>query len=163
MKNLLIPDIHYESVFLIDSDKLKQKGIEGIIIDIDNTLVAWETKEANEKVLSFIKILLEEGFKICMISNNTRKRVEKFNEVLELPAIHKAGKPRNAPYRKAMELLQTHHNNTAVIGDQLFTDILGGNRLGLFTILVTPISPKEFIWTRLMRKLERIVMRKIKK
>lgn len=147
--------MNYESVFMIDADDLKQRKIEGIIIDIDNTLVAWETKEADEKVIDFIRYLLGKGFKICMISNNTRKRVEKFNETLGLPAIHKAGKPKTAPYLKAMELLDTHRYNTAVIGDQLFTDIFGGNRLGLFTILVTPISPKEFIWTRFVRKIER--------
>lgn len=162
MRKILIPDMHYESVFFIDTDSLKQKGIEGIIIDIDNTLVAWETKEADEKVLNFVRSLLEKGFKICMISNNTRKRVEKFNETLELPAIHKAGKPKTAPYFKAMKLLGTNRDNTAVIGDQLFTDVFGGNRLGLFTILVTPISPKEFIWTRLVRKIERIMLKKCK-
>ncbi|MEA4961679.1 YqeG family HAD IIIA-type phosphatase [Lutispora sp.] len=163
MKKLLIPDMHYESVFSIDIEILKQNGIEGIIIDIDNTLVAWDTKEADEKALNFIKSLQGENFKICMISNNTKKRVEKFNEILALPAIHKAGKPKISPFLKAMKLLQTNQKNTAVIGDQMFTDILGGNRIGLFTILVTPISPKEFIWTRFMRKIERFVLKKIVK
>lgn len=157
VKNL-IPDMHCDSVFLVDIDSLKDKGIEGIIIDIDNTLVAWETKEADEKVIKFISTLLKNGFRICIISNNTRRRVEKFNEELRLPAIHKAGKPKTAPYLKAMKLLNTHYDNTAVIGDQLFTDVLGGNRLGLFTILVTPISPNEFIWTRIVRKVEKIVL-----
>ena len=60
-----------------------------------------------------------------------------------------------------MKLLNTNTHNTAVIGDQLFTDVLGGNRLGLFTILVTPVSEKEFIWTRIVRKLERIVLKKV--
>jgi HAD superfamily phosphatase (TIGR01668 family) len=161
MKKILVPDMHYESIFMIDADSLRQKGIEGIIIDIDNTLVAWDTKEADEKVMSFIKKLGDMGFKICMISNNTRKRVEKFNELLGLPAIHKAGKPKTTPYLKAMKLLNTHRHNTAVIGDQLFTDVLGGNRLGLLTILVTPISPKEFIWTKLVRKIERIMLKKL--
>ncbi|NLM43583.1 MAG: YqeG family HAD IIIA-type phosphatase [Clostridiales bacterium] len=163
MKKLLIPDSYYESVFFIDRNKLKEIGIKGIIIDIDNTLIPWEEKEADTKVFSFINGLIEDGFKICIISNNTKKRVDKFNEVFGLPAIHKAGKPKKSPYIKAMELIKTNRRNTAVIGDQIFTDILGGNRLGLFTILVKPISTKEFIWTRIVRKLERILLKKILK
>ena len=161
MKKLLMPDLYYESVFFIDNKELKRRGIEGIIIDIDNTLVPWDVKEADTKVISFINDLLQQGFKVCIISNNTKKRVNKFNEVLDLPSIHRAGKPKLTPYLKAMKLLNTNTHNTAVIGDQLFTDVLGGNRLGLFTILVTPVSEKEFIWTRIVRKLERIVLKKV--
>ncbi|SHI92157.1 YqeG family HAD IIIA-type phosphatase [Lutispora thermophila] len=161
MKKLLKPNLYYESIFYIDNNKLKEKGIEGIIIDLDNTLAAWDVKEADAKVINFINDLKQKGFKICIISNNTKARVDKFNEILGLPAIHKAGKPKLSPYIKAMKLLKTHRQNTAVIGDQLFTDVLGGNRLGLFTILVTPISEKEFIWTRMVRKLERIVLKKV--
>lgn len=161
MEKLLKPDLYYESIFFIDNNKLKEKGIEGIIIDLDNTLVAWDVKEADTKVINFINGLKHEGFKICIISNNTKKRVDKFNEILKLPAVHKAGKPKISPYLKAMKLLNTNQHNTAVIGDQLFTDVLGGNRLGLFTILVTPISQREFIWTRMVRRLERIVLKKV--
>lgn len=163
MKKLLIPDSYYESVFFVDRNKLKEMGIEGIIIDIDNTLIPWEEKEADNKVFNFINNLIEDGFKICIISNNTKKRVDKFNEIFNLPAIHKAGKPKKSPYIKAMELLNTNSRNTAVIGDQIFTDVLGGNRLGLYTILVKPISTKEFIWTRFVRKLEKILIKKILK
>lgn len=161
MKKLLMPDLYYESVFFIDNKELKRRGIEGIIIDIDNTLVPWDVKEANAKVINFIDDILQQGFKVCIISNNTKKRVDKFNEMLRLPSIHRAGKPKLTPYLKAMKLLNTNKQNTAVIGDQLFTDVLGGNRLGLFTILVAPMSSKEFIWTRFVRKLERIVLNNI--
>lgn len=163
MKKLFIPDLHLKSVYLISTQVLKENNIHGIIIDIDNTLVAWEVAHADNRTIEFIEQLLNQGFRICILSNNTKKRVEKFNKKLNLPAIYKAGKPKKSSYRKAMKLLETEARNTAVIGDQVFTDILGGNRLGLFTILITPISTKEFIGTRLVRKLERLVIKQLKK
>lgn len=162
MKKLFIPRMHLESVFLLNSQVLKNNNIRGIIIDIDNTLVAWEAKEADNKTTELIEKLSNEGFRICILSNNTKKRVEEFNKKLKLPAIYKAGKPKRSSYQNAMKLLGTEVANTAVIGDQIFTDILGGNRLGLFTILVTPISTKEFIGTRLVRRLERLVLKQFK-
>jgi HAD superfamily phosphatase (TIGR01668 family) len=72
-------------------------------------------------------------------------------------------KPRRRAFRRALHIMELTSQETAVIGDQIFTDVLGGNRLGLYTILVTPISEKEFIWTRLMRKLERFVLNYLKK
>ena len=162
MKKLLSPRMHLESVFLINSKALKENKISGIIIDIDNTLVAWEAKDADNRTTELIEGLLSEGFRICILSNNTKKRVAEFNKKLKLPAIHKAGKPKKSSYEKAMKILGTKPANTAVIGDQIFTDILGGNRLGLFTILVTPISTKEFIGTRFVRKIERLVLKQFK-
>lgn len=162
MKKLLKPKIHLESVFMINSQILKNNYIKGIIIDIDNTLVAWEAKNVDKKACEFVERLLQEGFKICILSNSTKKRVEEFNKDLNLPAIYNAGKPKKSAFIKAMKMLQTDALNTAVIGDQIFTDILGGNKLGLFTILVNPISTKEFIGTRLVRVFERFVLKKYK-
>lgn len=160
MKTRLKPDLYISTVHDLDTGILKNKGISGIIIDIDNTLVSWDTKEPDEKAINLICRLTSEGFKVCILSNNTRKRVEDFNKCLNLPAIHKAVKPRKGAFVKAMRLLGTGIHCTAVIGDQLFTDVYGGNRLGLFTVLVSPISEKEFIWTRLVRKIEKSVLKK---
>ncbi|MDD3705135.1 MAG: HAD hydrolase-like protein [Clostridiaceae bacterium] len=79
---------------------------------------------------------------------------------MKLPAVYKAIKPSKTAFRRAMKLMNSVPANTAVIGDQIFTDVLGGNRLGLYTILVAPISDKEFIWTRIIRKLERHILKK---
>jgi len=81
-------------------------------------------------------------------------------ERADVPFIARARKPRRRSFRRAMELMGTKPETTAVIGDQLFTDMLGGNRLGLFTILVTPISKEEFIGTRFMRFLEKLILKK---
>jgi len=162
MKRLLKPNIYLESVFMIDREILKENSIKGIIIDIDNTLVPWGAKNINDKSGKLIEQLRKDGFRICILSNNTKKRVDEFNKDLNLPAVYNAGKPRKSAYKKALELLQTEISNTAVIGDQIFTDVLGGNRVGLFTILVNPISTKEFFGTRLVRILERFVLKRIR-
>jgi len=162
MKNRLKPDFYLNTVYELDTAMLRTKGIRAIIVDIDNTLVAWGTKVPDEKVNALVCKLAEEGFKICILSNNTRKRVEEFNKGLSLPAIYKALKPSKAAFRRAMKLMGSDADTTAVIGDQLFTDILGGNRLELLTILVSPISEKEFLWTRLVRMLERSVLKRNK-
>lgn len=163
MKSRLKPDIYLNTIYELKTDILKARGIKAIIVDIDNTLVAWNAKEPDEKVNELICKLTGEGFKICILSNNTRKRVEEFNKCLKLPAIHRAVKPSKTAFRKAMKLMDSEASNTAVIGDQLFTDVMGGNRLGLFTVLVSPISSKEFIWTRFVRMLERHVLSKYNK
>ncbi|MCK9216703.1 MAG: YqeG family HAD IIIA-type phosphatase [Firmicutes bacterium] len=161
MKRLLKPKIYLESVFMINIGILKKYNIKGIIIDIDNTLVPWGAKNINNRAYELISKLKNEGFRICILSNNTKKRVDEFNKDLNLPAVYNAGKPRKSAYKKALSLLQTDIVNTAVIGDQIFTDILGGNRLGLFTILVNPIDTKEFFGTRLVRILERLVLKRL--
>lgn len=160
MRNNLIPRIHVSSPYELDTEILKKNGIQGIIVDIDNTLVPWAEKYADQKVIDLVVKLKAEGFKICILSNGTRKRVSLFNKDIRLPAIHNAGKPSRAAFKKAVALLETAPESTAVIGDQIFTDILGGNRLGLFTVLVVPMSSKEFIWTRLVRQVEKIILHK---
>jgi uncharacterized protein len=160
MKNKLKPDLYLNTVYELDTSILKNKGIKAIIVDIDNTLVSWDTKAPDEKVVALVCKLVTEEFRICILSNNTKKRVEEFNKTLKLPAIHKAIKPSKIAFRRAMKLMDSDADTTAVIGDQLFTDILGGNRLGLFTVLVSPISDKEFIWTRIVRMLEKSVLKR---
>lgn len=158
MNSALKPDLYLNSVYELDPDLLAEKGISAIIIDIDNTLVTWDTVEPDEKVNQLVNSLIKKGFRLCMLSNNTRKRVEVFNKYLKLPAVYKAVKPSRKAFLRAMKLLDTTAERTAVIGDQLFTDIYGGNRMGLYTILVSPISEKEFIWTRLVRRIEKMIL-----
>lgn len=160
MKNKLKPDMFLNTIYELDTASLKAHGINAIIVDIDNTLVSWNTKEPDDKVYELVYRLGTEEFKICILSNGTRKRVEEFNKCLKLPAVYKAIKPSKTAFIKAMKLMNSAPANTAVIGDQLFTDVLGGNRLGLFTVLVAPISEKEFIWTRIVRRLEKRILKK---
>ncbi len=158
---LLTPDLYVESIFHLNLQRLKDKNIKGLIIDIDNTLVGWDVKYASEETKQWLLNLKKEGFQVCLVSNNTEDRVVTFNEELKLQAIHRAVKPRRGAFRKAMNMMNTNVKNTAIIGDQLFTDVLGGNRMGIYTILVIPIVSKEFWWTEFVRKIERHVLKRV--
>ncbi|MCL4424967.1 MAG: YqeG family HAD IIIA-type phosphatase [Firmicutes bacterium] len=156
--DLLRPAAFFSSIYQIDLDRLQKRGIKGLIFDLDNTIVEWGSPVAGEELLAWFKALRERGFLSCLLSNNSPARVNYFAGRLGIPGIYKAGKPRRRSYRAALELLGTAPQETAIIGDQVFTDILGGNRLGLYTILVTPLSQREFLGTRLVRRLERLVL-----
>lgn len=155
---LLYPQQHLNSIYELNAAELHSLGIRGIIADMDNTLVPWNDRAVYPRLASWLAQLKEEGFRLCIVSNNSRERGGQLALDLDIPAIWYAVKPRRRAFRKALQIMELTAQETAVIGDQIFTDVLGGNRLGLYTILVTPISKKEFIWTRFMRQLERFVL-----
>jgi HAD superfamily phosphatase (TIGR01668 family) len=154
----LNPDSYYESVFEINLDNLKDADIKGIIVDIDNTIIPWNDKNISDEVFNWFKKMVKEGFKLCLISNGMNKRVEYFSNQLDIPAIGNAVKPRKKAYIKSLKILDLKRDKIAVIGDQVFTDVLGGNRMGFMTILVDPLNKNEFITTRLMRLFEKFVI-----
>ena len=159
MFEILRPKVYVNSVYNIDLKKLKKvKNIKGIIVDLDNTLIAWGKKEIDNKINDWIKEAKRLDFKLCIVSNTNSKRVAKFAEIFEIPYSSNSIKPFNAPFIKAIEILNTVPSETMVIGDQIFTDIWGGNRLKLLTILVTPIVKKDSIGTFLHRNLEKIII-----
>ncbi|MGI6703401.1 MAG: YqeG family HAD IIIA-type phosphatase [Clostridia bacterium] len=163
MLERLVPDEYVASVFDIDLEGLKKRGIEGLIIDIDNTLVSWETKTADHRILEWFTKLERMGFRICLLSNNTKDRVVKFTEAIRIPAVYRAAKPRKRAFVKAMAAMGKTPSTTAVIGDQVFTDILGAKRLGLYAVLVMPVSGREFFTTRFVRKIERMLLARMVK
>lgn len=157
MRKFLVPDQRLDSIFDIDPHHLKAQGIRGIITDMDNTLVPWSDRTVHPRLAEWFTTLKEMGFKLFIVSNNSRDRGGQLALELDIPAIWYAVKPRRRAFRKAIEEMELLPEEVAVVGDQIFTDVLGGNRLGLYTILVTPISEKEFIWTKLMRMLEKLI------
>jgi len=158
MLRSLAPTWFVESIYDLDLDKLWQHGIRGIITDLDNTLIEWNGPEPDERLLEWTRRVRERGFKVCIVSNNGHLRVEAFARHLDVPFLSKAGKPRRRGLRAAMDILGTTPQTTALLGDQVFTDVLGGNRLGLTTILVRPIAKKEFLGTRMVRRVEGLVL-----
>jgi HAD superfamily phosphatase (TIGR01668 family) len=154
----LLPSQRYRSVFDIPLQELIASGIKGIIFDLDNTLTEWN-KELSNETIDWLKFAKKIGFKMCFVSNNSDLRVRELADIAEVPFVARAGKPRPGCFRRAMDLMETTADTTAVVGDQIFTDILGGNRLGLLTILVSPISNKEFPGTRLVRVFEKMVLK----
>ena len=158
----LYPDEWVESVFAIDFENYYEQGFRGIVFDIDNTLVP-HGKMGDDELKAFVDGLKEIGFKIMLVSNNSRERNDRFAVPLGLEYIHKAGKPGSKGYIKAYSKMKLIPEHVLCIGDQLFTDILGGNRAGMHTILVNPIDPSEEIQIILKRKLEKPVLFNYKK
>ncbi|HZK53215.1 MAG TPA: YqeG family HAD IIIA-type phosphatase [Desulfosporosinus sp.] len=153
------PTIQAPSLDLISVEQLTREGIKGLIIDLDNTMTPWNDLEVGPKVATWFTEVKAAGIGACVVSNNSkRQRVAAVADCLGIPFVFGATKPRRRAFRAGMKLLGTGHKDTAVIGDQLFTDILGGNRLGLYTILVLPINDHEFIGTRVMRKMEKVLV-----
>ena len=154
----LTPDLFVPSIFAISLARLGRRGIRGLIVDLDNTLVSWSEQEASSDLLTWIETAKQAGFRLCLLSNNLTLRVEHFAALFDVPGIPRAGKPGRRAFRRAMDILGTGPENTAVIGDQIFTDVFGGNRLHLYTILVRPVADREFWSTRLVRRVERLFL-----
>lgn len=163
MLEKLCPRVQADSVLNLDLDELKQMGIRGIIFDLDNTLVEWKQDTLTPEVIEMVARFKQFGFKLCILSNALEHRVEAIAGVLDVPYVSRAVKPRKSPFRKALEILDTKPEETAVVGDQLFTDILGGNRMQLYTIWTPPLSSTEFLSTRAVRKLERMVVKRFRR
>ncbi|MCL2455939.1 MAG: YqeG family HAD IIIA-type phosphatase [Defluviitaleaceae bacterium] len=155
----LTPDFYYESVFFIPYEELWKKNIRGIIFDIDNTLTRFGEKQPSAKVAALLKKLERMGFRICLVTNNTNKRLGHFNENLTLPGIANAIKPLTRGLRYAMETMGTKPQNTVIIGDQVLSDIWAGKNAKIMTILVKPLSDKDFFFVRAKRVLERMILR----
>lgn len=151
------PDEYLDSTYVIDFSKFYKKGYRGVIFDIDNTLVP-HGAPADERAKKLFVELKQLGFSCCLLSNNQRPRVEMFNEEIHVNFIENAHKPSVKNYEKAMELMGTNKKNTLFVGDQLFTDVFGAKRTGIYSILVKPIHPKEEIQIVLKRYLEKIVL-----
>ena len=151
------PVLYVDSSYEIDYEGLYEKGIRGLIYDVDNTLVPHGAPATAEAVALFER-LRNIGFDTCIISNNKEPRVKPFADMVHSRYIFKAGKPKKENYIKAMELMGTDRNSTYFIGDQIFTDVYGANRTGIPSILVKPINKKEEIQIVLKRKLEKIVL-----
>lgn len=162
MLRILYPDMYVPAVTEIQPSKLWEIGIRNILIDLDNTIVPRDCEYFSPEIKTWIDNLLDKGFKLCIVSNNSTTRVNNLARQMRVPCVERAVKPLRRAFLRGMHILGARPENTAVIGDQLFTDILGGNRLGLYTILVVPLPGKEFWGTRIInRPLEKIVLYKI--
>ncbi len=145
----------------IDLEKLQKKGVRGIICDIDNTLLPWDHDVPDKRAKQWIEKAKKLGIQVVLLSNALPRRARSLSEQLEIPARAQAVKPRRSGFKKALKEMDLEAREVAVVGDQLFTDIWGGNRMGMHTILVAPLAEKEFFSTRLLRCLEIKIKRKL--
>ncbi|WP_153123319.1 YqeG family HAD IIIA-type phosphatase [Peribacillus tepidiphilus] len=163
MLKMFLPSEHVKSVFEITPESLKEKGIKGIITDLDNTLVEWDRPNATPKLIEWFDNMKAHGILVTIVSNNNERRVRTFSDPLGIPFIFQARKPMGRAFRKAIEQMGLKREETVVIGDQLLTDVLGGNRNGFHTILVVPVAQTDGFVTRFNRKVERRLLSFFKK
>ncbi len=164
MHRLFYPRLYVSSIFDIDLDDLQRRGIRYMIFDLDNTIIERGAPEFTSEVIDWLNRVQERGIRIAIVSNNRTRAAERMADAAGIPAVFNAVKPRKSPFRKALRMLNAEARETAVVGDQIFTDVVGGNRLGMFTILTKPMKGKEFIGTTLItRQLERLFLPRIRK
>lgn len=164
MIELFLPKMKVQSIYDIPLEQLYEQGIRGIITDLDNTLVGAHAPLATEELIQWLAVVEQKGFKVVIVSNNNDSRVGTFALPLNLPYVHAARKPAQRAFVKALQILQLKPSQTLMIGDQMMTDVFGGNRMGLHTILVSPIAPhEEGVMTKVNRRLERFVISKLRK
>jgi uncharacterized protein len=163
MLKKFLPNEFVNNVYAITPEHLKNLGIKGIITDLDNTLVEWDRPLATPELTNWFRSMKDAGIKITVVSNNNETRVGKFCEPLGIPFIHRARKPLSVSYKKAYQLLNLKADEVCMIGDQLLTDVFGGNRQGIHTILVVPVASTDGVWTRFNRMVERRILSSFKK
>ncbi len=156
----LVPEYYFRAFLEATPEFLSSIGVKGIVLDIDNTLEPYEHDLPGEHVLSWFEALRSQGISAAFVSNNNRARVELFNKELSLPAYYKAGKPFVKNIKRAMADMGTTKENTILMGDQIFTDVLAAHNAGIRAILVPPINDKKDPFTKFKRLLERPVLRK---
>lgn len=161
MLRWLTPTRCAPSVLALDPHALVREGIRGLILDLDNTVVAWNAPAPTEAVRQWMNRVREAGLRACIVSNNFTGRAQAVGDHLGIPVVPAAVKPIPWAFRRAMAIMGIPAAQTALIGDQLFTDILGGNLLGMQTILVDPLSTQEFPTTKLVRRIERLVRARV--
>ena len=139
----------------ITPEFLKDNGIKGVLCDIDDTLVTHNYPYPTEDVVKWINELRKADINICFVSNNGYKRVQPFAEKLGCPFFTRAQKPSSTALEQAIAVLDIKKNEAAFIGDQIFTDIKGGNLFGIHTYKVKPLGEKATLWIKLKRMRER--------
>ncbi len=156
------PDIMVEKLVDIPLDELRLRGIEGLIFDVDNTITEWRNPHISDEVVEWFINLPNQGFKTCILSNNSSARVGIISVKLHTPFLCNARKPLKSGFERAGKLMKLPSSKLAMIGDQIFTDVWGGNQAGLMTIFVQKISVNEFWGTKnISRRAERMIWNKI--
>lgn len=158
MLEKLFPDIYIKSIAELPIEELKKRGIKALVFDIDNTISPYDVAEPDDDALAVLDKLKEEGFKICLLSNNKEQRIKLFNKKIGAYAYWEAGKPGVKKLREAMDEMGTDSKSTAMVGDQVFTDMWCGHNAGLLSIMTAPICERDQLITKVKRPLERFVM-----
>lgn len=159
---LLVPGRCLENVLQVPLHELWGQGVRGIIFDLDNTLVPWDRDAAPAEVAQWLCAARETGWRMAMVSNNRAERVRFFAGQWQMHWISRAYKPASRGFFEAAARMGLKPEQVAVVGDQLLTDVLGGNRAGMHTLWIRPLPAKVMAGTWLIRRVERWLVRNLK-
>ena len=155
------PKIKLNKVTDISLEILSKYNINSLILDVDNTLSTHHGQVMTDGLEDWLKLMKENGIKLTVLSNSTSKRLEPFAKKIGLNYISLGLKPLPFGYIRALKRLNSNKKQTAIVGDQIFTDIVGGNVVGVNTILLTPIKPETSLRFRMKRKVEAYLIKKL--
>ena len=162
IKSFFRPRAIVKNIHDIDFGELRAKGIRALILDIDDTLIPREVNDIYPQVFEWVVSRKEEGFRLCLTSNSRHPlRVKYIGDTLGLPAMHLSFKPLPFAFWKSLEILKSKSEETAMIGDQLFMDILGANLVNIYSIFVKPMTPETFFARKWMRAAENWFLSKL--
>lgn len=156
---MLTPDVVVKAAHDATPELLDGYGVRAVLVDLDDTLIASNESEIGHGTREWLAQLRGAGMPVGLLSNGDRSRVERCCADLGIEGYHLAGKPFWWAFRKGVRLLGRPAQETAMIGDQLFTDVLGANLAGMVSVLVRPLSPGKLPHTRAIRHLERLILR----
>ena len=159
LRRYFCPDDYLESFRCVTPEFLFARNVKALLLDIDNTLAPYELPEPTEELLNWFRALADAGIKTAFVSNNHGGRVTRFNAAIGIPAFPRAKKPLRCGTKRAMKALGVSREETAIMGDQIFTDVWAGRRIHIRTILVPPIRDRRDIFTAGKRLLERPILR----
>lgn len=154
------PSLYLDSVKNINPTLLKKNNIKGLILDVDNTLIDYY-RNLVDGAEKWCEELKNEGIKCIILSNsNKRSKVEEVAEKLNIDYIMFAKKPLKSGFKRALSKLELKPEEVAVVGDQLFTDVIGAKRMNMFSILVKQVDEKDIFITKLKRPIENAIIKK---
>lgn len=157
---LLKPNIKLHGITDITVELLNKHNIKALLLDVDNTMSTHHGTVLTEGLMEWIDKMKQSGIKLMVLSNSKRKRIEPFADRIGLPFISLGCKPLPTGYLRGVKKLGKKRKNVAIVGDQIFTDVLGGNTVGVKTILLTPIKLEDGWSFKIRRKLENKLYKK---
>ena len=159
----MTPDAVVDKVEDFDAVRFEQWGVRGIALDLDNTIVPWHTSLVTPGATAWIRDVLARGIGVCLITNNYSGGAAATSALFNIPVIKGALKPSPWSFRAALRALGVQGADAAVVGDQIFTDVLGGKLAGMRAVLVKPLSRAEFPTTKFVRLFERPMLAALRK
>lgn len=158
----LVPNMYQKSIYTINYDKLKKNKIKCLLFDLDNTCAGYRDKGPSKELKELFTTLTKMGFKVIIFSNSKAKKLAPYS-ILNVVLHPSSKKPFKKNFQKLLNKYHYQKKDVCIIGDQLFTDILGGNSVGIKTCLVDPLTPYDFVFTKIFRASEQIAFKSLAK